>query len=290
VAPLGAEYIWEGADVELGGVAAGGGAGPAPVAAADGLVRRQKAGDRLGDAAAGGAAVAGRAQPAVEAVDVAQINPGVGPIQPGDPRQRLGRGGRQTFLLVLPPAVRVVEDRGRILEDAGELGELQVVGCGEPGDVVEGVFAWDRGDGARQRPGRLPARDSGPRAPRRGQRTPSKRRHGYRREDHAADRGQPRPGTAAGRRAPVPGARVCAAARKPRAVDLAAVARSRWNITDPRRSPRRCGAEHPVDVVLAGHLRSGAYCTAKAAEWSLAGSCPGCTSIVLVAVGTAAPG
>jgi hypothetical protein len=93
VAPLGAENLREGADVELGGVAAGGGAGPAPVAAADGLVRRQKAGDRLGDAAAGGAAVAGRAQHPVEALGVAQVNAGIGPIQPGDPRQRLGRGG-----------------------------------------------------------------------------------------------------------------------------------------------------------------------------------------------------
>jgi len=71
VAALGAENLWEGADIELPGAGAGGGAGPAPVAAADGLVRRQKAGDRLGDAAAGSAAVAGRAQPAVEAFNVA---------------------------------------------------------------------------------------------------------------------------------------------------------------------------------------------------------------------------
>jgi hypothetical protein len=45
VAALGAENLWEGADVELPGVAAGGGAGPEPVAAADSLVRRQVAGD-----------------------------------------------------------------------------------------------------------------------------------------------------------------------------------------------------------------------------------------------------
>src|SRR5487761_1789068 len=42
------------ADVELAGVGAGGGADPEPVAAADGQVRRQVAGDGLGDAVAGG--------------------------------------------------------------------------------------------------------------------------------------------------------------------------------------------------------------------------------------------
>ncbi|MGP8001965.1 MAG: hypothetical protein ACLPKI_32290 [Streptosporangiaceae bacterium] len=44
VAALRLEDLWERADVELGGVGAGGGAGPEPVAAADGLVRGQ-AGD-----------------------------------------------------------------------------------------------------------------------------------------------------------------------------------------------------------------------------------------------------
>jgi hypothetical protein len=66
VAALGAEDLRERADIKLGGMAARGGAGPQPVAAADGLVRRQVAGDRPGDAAAGGAAVAGRAQHPVE--------------------------------------------------------------------------------------------------------------------------------------------------------------------------------------------------------------------------------
>jgi hypothetical protein len=45
VAALGAEDLRERADVELGGVGAGGRAGPEPVAAADGLMRRQAAGD-----------------------------------------------------------------------------------------------------------------------------------------------------------------------------------------------------------------------------------------------------
>jgi hypothetical protein len=59
VAALCAEDLGERADVELAGVGAGGRAGPDLVAAADGQVRRQVAGDRPGDAAAGGAAVAG---------------------------------------------------------------------------------------------------------------------------------------------------------------------------------------------------------------------------------------
>jgi hypothetical protein len=59
VAALGAEDLGELADVELAGVGAGGGADPEPVAAADGQVRRQVAGDGLGDAAAGGAAAVG---------------------------------------------------------------------------------------------------------------------------------------------------------------------------------------------------------------------------------------
>jgi hypothetical protein len=66
------------ADVELGGVGAGGRARPEPVAAADGLVRRQAAGDGPGDAAAGRAPAAGRAQLA-EPVGVAQV--AVGAVQ-----------------------------------------------------------------------------------------------------------------------------------------------------------------------------------------------------------------
>ena len=46
VAALGLEDLGELAGVELGGVGAGGRAGPEPVAAADCLVRRQAAGDR----------------------------------------------------------------------------------------------------------------------------------------------------------------------------------------------------------------------------------------------------
>jgi hypothetical protein len=60
VAALRLEDLGEPADVELGGVGAGGRARPEPVAAADGLVRRQAAGDGPGDAQAGGAAAAGR--------------------------------------------------------------------------------------------------------------------------------------------------------------------------------------------------------------------------------------
>jgi integrase len=54
------EDLGELADVYLAGVGAGGGAGPQPVAAADGQVRRQPAGDRPGNPAAGCAAAAGR--------------------------------------------------------------------------------------------------------------------------------------------------------------------------------------------------------------------------------------
>jgi hypothetical protein len=114
VAAVGAEDLGKWADV-----APGGGADPKAVAAADGLVRRQVAGNRLGDAAAGGAAAAGRAQHPVEPFRVTQINAGIGPIQPGDPLQRLARGGRQTLLFVLPPPVGVEQDRGRVVEDAG---------------------------------------------------------------------------------------------------------------------------------------------------------------------------
>jgi len=78
VAALGAEDLWEGTDVELAGVAAGGRACPEPVAAADGLVRRQVAGDGAGDAVAGGAPVAGGAQRLPEALGVAQVNAGSG--------------------------------------------------------------------------------------------------------------------------------------------------------------------------------------------------------------------
>jgi hypothetical protein len=44
-------------------------------------------------------------------------------------------------------------DRGGVVESIGQLQELQVVGVGEPADVVEVVLAGDRGDGARQRAG-----------------------------------------------------------------------------------------------------------------------------------------
>jgi hypothetical protein len=53
VAALRAEDLGERADVELPGVGAGGGAGPEPVAAADGLMVRHPGGDRPGDAQAG---------------------------------------------------------------------------------------------------------------------------------------------------------------------------------------------------------------------------------------------
>ena len=155
VAALGADDLREGADVELPVVGAGGGAGPEPVAAAEGLVRRQVAGDRPGDAQAGGAAAAGRAQAAVEAFNVAQVVAGVGPAEPGDPRQRLHRGHGQAFLLVPLPAAGAVDgDRGGVMDRTGELGEVQVVGGGEPGEVAVVVLTGDGDDGARQRPGR----------------------------------------------------------------------------------------------------------------------------------------
>jgi hypothetical protein len=78
VAALRLEDLGELAGVELGGVGAGGRARPEPVAAADGLVRRQAAGDGPGDAAAGRAPAAGRAQLA-EPVGVAQV--AVGAVQ-----------------------------------------------------------------------------------------------------------------------------------------------------------------------------------------------------------------
>jgi hypothetical protein len=99
VAALRLEDLGELADVELGGVGAGGRAGPEPVAAAEGLVRRQAAGDGPGDAAAGRAPEAGRAQLA-EPAGVAQVEAGAVPVEPGDPGQRLGGRGREAFLLV----------------------------------------------------------------------------------------------------------------------------------------------------------------------------------------------
>jgi DNA-binding transcriptional ArsR family regulator len=84
VAALCAEDAGQVADVELAGVAAGRRADPQPVAAADGQVRRQVAGDRPGDTAAGGAAAAGRAQHLVESLDVAQGDVRVGPAEPGE--------------------------------------------------------------------------------------------------------------------------------------------------------------------------------------------------------------
>ena len=104
VAALRLEDLGERADVELGGVGAGGRAGPEPVAAADGLVRRQAAGDGPGDAAAGRAPAAGRAQQLAEPVGVAQVEVGVVPVEPGDPGQRLAGRGREAFLLVLSAA------------------------------------------------------------------------------------------------------------------------------------------------------------------------------------------
>jgi hypothetical protein len=100
VAALGAEDLRERADVELGGVGAGGGAGPEPVAAADGLVRRQAAGGGPGDAAAGCAAAAGRAQQLAEPAGVAQVKAGVVPVEPGDPGQRLAGRGCEALLPV----------------------------------------------------------------------------------------------------------------------------------------------------------------------------------------------
>lgn len=90
VTALRAEDLGERADVELPSAAVGGGADPKPVAAADGLMRQQVAGDGPGDAGPGGAEAAGRAQHPVEPFGVTQVNAGVGPIQPGDPGQRLG--------------------------------------------------------------------------------------------------------------------------------------------------------------------------------------------------------
>jgi hypothetical protein len=69
-----------------------------------------------------------------------------------------GRGlagrGRQAFLLVLLAPGGVEDDRGGVAQGAGELGELQVVGGGEPGGGVDVVLAGHRDGGARQRPRR----------------------------------------------------------------------------------------------------------------------------------------
>ena len=120
VAALRLEDLWERADVELGGVGAGGGAGPEPVAAADGLVRGQ--GRRwAGDAAAGCAAAAGRTQQLAEPAGVAQVKAGVVPVEPGDPGQRLAGRGREAFLPVLFAAAGVESDRGGVVQGAGEL-------------------------------------------------------------------------------------------------------------------------------------------------------------------------
>jgi hypothetical protein len=93
-------------------------------------------------------------RPPVEPSPAEQAVIKVGPIQPGDPGQRLAGRGCQAFLLALSRAVGVEQDRGRVIQCAGELTELQTVGLGEPGDVVEVVFAGHGGDGARQRPRR----------------------------------------------------------------------------------------------------------------------------------------
>jgi hypothetical protein len=111
VVALRVEDLGELADVELAGVGAGGGADPEPVAAADGQVGRQVAGDGLSDAGPGGAAAAGWAQHLPESLGVTQVNAGVGPVEPGDPGQGLAGGGGETFLLVLCPAAGVAEDR-----------------------------------------------------------------------------------------------------------------------------------------------------------------------------------
>ena len=133
------------------------------MAAADGLVRRQAAGDRSGDAAAGGTAAAGRAQQLPELLGVAQVVAVIVPVEPGDPGQRLAGRGREAFLPVLFPLAGVEDDRGGVVQGAGELEEFQVVGVGEPADVVQVVLAGDRDNGADQlaAPGELAAAGAG---------------------------------------------------------------------------------------------------------------------------------
>ena len=152
VAALGAEDLGERADVELAGVGAGGGADPEPVAAADGQVRRQVAGDRPGDAAAGGAAAAGRAQHPAESLGVAQVVAGIVPVEPGDPGQRLTGRGSETFLLdAVSSCPGCTMTSPGCVQGAGEPGEFQVICVSEPADVVQVVLADHGDDGARQR-------------------------------------------------------------------------------------------------------------------------------------------
>jgi hypothetical protein len=92
-------------------------------------VRRQVTGGRLGEAVAGGAPVAGRAQRLVKAVGVAQVVAWAGPIKPGDPGQRLARGNSEAFLLMLFPATGAVErDRGGVIERGGDVAEVVFAG------------------------------------------------------------------------------------------------------------------------------------------------------------------
>jgi len=64
---------------------------------------------------------------------------------------------------VLVAAAGVEDDRGGVIQGAGELQELQVVGVGEPADVVQVVLAGDRDNGADQlaAPGELAAAGAG---------------------------------------------------------------------------------------------------------------------------------
>ena len=73
---------------------------------------------------------AGRAQHLVKSLGVAQVNAGVGPPEPGDPGQRLARGGREAFLLA------------RVASGDGPVGEMAVAGYGQAAaaaDVPEQV-------------------------------------------------------------------------------------------------------------------------------------------------------
>ena len=67
-----------------------------------------------------------------EPAGVAQVKAGVVPVEPRDPGQRLARRGREAFLPVLLAAAGVQDDRGGVVQGAGEFGEFQVVGVGEP--------------------------------------------------------------------------------------------------------------------------------------------------------------
>ena len=114
--------------------------------------RRQAMGPAMREA--GRAAAAGRAQQLAEAAGVAQVKAGVVPVEPRDPGQRLAGRGREALLPVPFTEAGVQDDRGGVVQGAGELQQFQVVGVSEPADVVQVVLAGDRGDGARQRPGR----------------------------------------------------------------------------------------------------------------------------------------